>query len=447
MTAERPASPGAVTPPAPTVAVAYSGGRDSSALLHATLLAAGPLGLRVVALHVHHGLMPQADAWVAHCETQCRRWRRAGLPVELQIHRVQSSPQRGESVEAWARTQRYRALHRMAREHGAGLVLLGHHQRDQAETLLLQALRGAGVAGLAGMPAVAERDGVTWARPWLHRPREAVEAYVAHHGLQVVDDGSNDDPRFARNRLRALVWPALLSAFPAAQSSLADAARWAAEASACLDELAAIDLGAVQQGETIAVAAWLGLSNARRANVLRAWLRQRLGGAAPGSLVRRLMDELPAALSARWPAPGAEVRLHRGRLSCVGPVPADVPATPQDATPLCIRRAGTYRAGGWPGRLRVTRVASGGVPLAWLAQACLRPRRGAEQFQAGIGRPPRSLKKQFQAAGLDASARAGPLLYSGGQLLFVPGLGLDARAVGLPGQALVQIEWLPSERT
>jgi len=95
------------------------------------------------------------------------------------------------------------------------------------------------------------------------------------------------------------------------------------------------------------------------------------------------------------------------------------------------------------GRLQVTRVAFGGVPLAWLAHAELRPRQGAEQFQAGLGRPPRSLKKQFQAAGVAAWQRDGPLLYSGGQLVFVPGLGLDARIVGLPGQPLVTLEWLP----
>jgi tRNA(Ile)-lysidine synthase len=133
-------------------------------------------------------------------------------------------PAAGESVEALARDQRYAALGRMARAAGATLVLLAHHRRDQAETLLLQALRGGGVAGLAGMPARVERDGLTWARPWLALPRGAIEAYVRRYRLTFVEDDSNADPRFARNRLRHEVWPALAVAFPQAEARLADAA-------------------------------------------------------------------------------------------------------------------------------------------------------------------------------------------------------------------------------
>src|ERR1700749_4501123 len=148
----------------PVVAVAWSGGRDSVALLHATLAAARGLGTSVVALHVHHGLMADADRWASEVEALCERWN-AGFACE----RLQGSPQTGESVEAWARRGRYLALARMARDAGASLVLLGHHLHDQAETVLLQALRGAGPAGLAAMPRAVERDGLTWARPWLAR--------------------------------------------------------------------------------------------------------------------------------------------------------------------------------------------------------------------------------------------------------------------------------------
>jgi tRNA(Ile)-lysidine synthase len=108
---------------------------------------------------------------------------------------------------------------------------------------------------------------------------------------------------------------------------------------------------------------------------------------------------------------------------------------------LSIVRAGLYPLPGWGGSLRVVRVREGGVPLAWLARLELRERGGGEQFQAGLGRPPRSLKKQFQAQALPAWERSGPLVFSGGQLVFVPGLGLDARVLGLPGQPLVQLSW------
>jgi tRNA(Ile)-lysidine synthase len=108
---------------------------------------------------------------------------------------------------------------------------------------------------------------------------------------------------------------------------------------------------------------------------------------------------------------------------------------------LSIRRAGSYRLPGWGGCLRAVRVGEGGVPLAWLAQVELRERSGGERFQAGVGRPARSLKKQFQAAEVPAWQRAGPLVYSGGQLVFVPGLGIDARVIGLPGQPQVTLQW------
>ena len=114
-----------------------------------------------------------------------------------------------------------------AKAEGCNTVLLAHHQRDQAETFLLQAMRSAGVAGLAGMPREIERDGLVWMRPWLGLPRSAIEAYVQHHGIAYVDDDSNEDDRYARNRLRRRVWPALEHAFADAEPSLAAAATWA----------------------------------------------------------------------------------------------------------------------------------------------------------------------------------------------------------------------------
>lgn len=424
------------------IAVAYSGGRDSTALLHATLLQAAAIDeVEVVAVHVHHGLSPSADHWLAHCEQQCRRWARRGLPVRLLAKRLTAKPTRGDSIEAWARRERYRALREAALEAGASAVLLGHHRRDQAETVLLQALRGAGPAGLAGMPASIERDGIVWLRPWLARPRSEIETYVRRHRLAHIDDESNIDPRFARNRLRLEVWPALSVAFSDAEATLAATAAWAAEASAALAELAELDLSKVSNERGLDVSSWRTLSAARRSNALRAWLRRVASGhAAPASLVTRLLDDLATLRSARWPHPAGELRLYRGllRLAAHAMSTARVVA-PEPA--LQVRRAGVYRLPGWGGILRVVRVREGGVPLAWLGQIELKAREGAEQFQAGVGRPPRSLKKQFQSAGIAAWERAGPIIYSGGQLVFVPGLGLDARVIGLPGQALVALHW------
>lgn len=426
------------------IAVAYSGGRDSTALLHATLAAAAEQGVEVIALHVHHGLSSNADAWLVHCEMQCRRWARAGKPIEFVAHRLATRSARGESVEAWARQARYGALRDMALAHGAAIVLLGHHRRDQAETLLLQALRGGGVAGLAGMPHSVLRDGITWQRPWLDKPRAEIDAYVRRHRLTHIEDDSNADPRFARNRLRLQVWPALAAAFEQAEASLAMSAEWAQQASEVLDEVADFDLSRVVVNGSLSVDGWLGLSPARRSNALRAWIKRCGGVSASASLITRLREELPTARTASWSLGHAELRLYRGQLRCT---PAVAAVTNQaDAareTGLSVLRAGQHRLPGWAGVLVAERVREGGVPLAWLARLDLRPRVGGEQFQAGLGRPPRSLKKQYQDAGVPIWDRNGPLVYSGGQLVFVPGLGLDARVIGLPGQPLVALRWVP----
>lgn len=425
------------------VAVAYSGGRDSSALLHASLAAAVPLGLRVAALHVHHGLSPHADDWLAHCEAQCRRWARRGRPLSFASTRVAASPGPGESVEAWARAVRYRALRELAEEQGASLVLLAQHRRDQAETFLLQALRGAGPAGLAGMPASVLREGITWARPWLNRPREAIDAYVTRHRIKCIEDDSNLDSRYARNRLRLQLWPALVGAFPHAEASLTDSAQRAQEALECLSELAMQDMPLVAGQDGLNVTAWLGLSPARRSNVLRAWLKLRSGRSAPASLVTRLMAELRPDGPARWPLGRGELRAYRGVLRMAAGAASVEVNTPVPERVLSVSSPGEFGLPGWGGSLQVTPTQESGVPLAWLGRLDLRVRSGSERFQSGITRPPRTLKKQYQDHDVPAWEREGPLIYSGGQLIFVPGLGLDARVLALPEQEQMELRWVP----
>ncbi len=427
---------------AAVVAVAYSGGRDSSALLHATRAAvAGLGGVDVVALHVNHGLSRFSADWEAHCRAQCLEWR-----IPIACERLEDKPPPGVSVESWARERRYAALTRLARARGATAVLLAHHRRDQAETWLLQALRGAGAHGLASMPRRALRGGVTWLRPWLTVERSRIDAYVAQHGLGFVDDDSNSDSRFARNRLRLDVWPALSAAFPQAEAALTKAARWAQDAAACLDELAQIDLqalddaGAENGATALPLHPWLQLSPARRSNVLRAWLHRITGCRPAAALIERLLLELPlAANTAAWPLGKRQLRLHQGTLVPVAEPLGQAASPPESA--LSIRRAGRYALPGWQGVLQAQRVTQGGVPLAWLARLELKARSGGEQFQAALGRPARSLKKQFQAAQVPSWSRNAPLFYSGGQLVFVPGLGLDVRVLACPGQPQMHLHW------
>lgn len=432
------------------VAVAVSGGLDSTALLHATVRQARGSSLQVHALHVHHGLMPQADEWLAHVAAQCRRWQRQGADLHFHAHRVQTRPGPGDSIEAWARAQRYQALGDMARAAGCQLVLLAHHRRDQAETVLLQALRGGGPAGLAAMPREQVRQGLTWARPWRDCPRSAIEAYAARWRLSHVQDPSNADLRLARSRLRTRVWPALLQQFPQAEQALVAVASHAAQARAVLDEVAEQDMQAVAGYGVLQLDLWALLSPARQVNVLRHWLRKGLGQGVPETLVQRLITELPAqgAVSgASWPSPGGALRVHRGQLwlpTRPGAAVVDARAAP-GASPatlhLDLSRPGTYAVPAWGGVVDVRDVDGLGVLAQRLKQAELRARTGGERFQSHPKGVPRLLKKQFQAASVPAWQRRAPLVYGDGQLVFVPGLGLDARACSDGGAPRVELVW------
>jgi len=396
----------------------------------------------VVALHVHHGLSANADAWLAHAGALCTRWARRGLPVELVSSRVASRPPAGQSVEAWARRARYRALREMALARGIDFVLLAHHRRDQAETFLLQALRGGGVAALSAMPRVVHRDGVTWARPWLGQPREAIEAYARRHRLRWIDDESNEDDRFARNRLRRRVWPALVDAFADAEGALADAAERVQDAAAVVDEVAALDLAAVADERGLDLAAWHALSGARRRQALLRWLRGALAAAPPATLVERLMNEAaPAGPERRWPAGAGELHSYRGRLRSVAAPPA---TAAKPCLVVDLSRAGRHEIALWRGAFRVDRVEEGGIPVTAAARLELRPRAPGDRFQAGARRPPRSLKLQFQANGVAPALRDGPIVCRGGTTVFVPGLGVDARALASAGEAQVALTWLPA---
>ncbi len=208
-----------------------------------------------------------------------------------------------------------------------------------------------------------------------------------------MDDASNQDVRFARNRLRSL-WPAWLEAFPEAEQALSAAARRAAQDAACLDALAQLDLPALRDGDTLSVERWVALEPARRANALRAWLRACMGRGASETLVERLLEELPRGKApARWLAEAGELRRYRGRLAWA-PAPAQEEVA--DVALLCVEGPGVYAVPAWRGRLHVQQVASGGIALSMLRQLRLQPRGGGEQFQ----RTPRGVARALAPDGV-----------------------------------------------
>lgn len=252
--------------PALPLAVGLSGGADSTALL---LACARRWPGQVRAIHVHHGLQAAADGFEQHCVDLCAR-----LAVPLAVQYIDARPQPGQSPEDAARQGRYAALEAALQAPamaGAAAVALAQHADDQVETLLLALSRGAGVAGLASMPARWERAGLPWHRPLLRVPGQAVRDWLQAQGQVWVEDPTNADPHYTRNRIRAHILPVLEAAFPAFRDTFARSADNAAQASALLDEVAQADLAVV--GVPPQLAALQALPRARQANVLRHWLR------------------------------------------------------------------------------------------------------------------------------------------------------------------------------
>lgn len=433
------------------VAVAFSGGRDSTALFHCVARQAQVLNrtlevpVQVLALHVHHGLSSQADAWLQHGQTLCREWAAQGLPVEFHHRRLVGEPAAGQSIEAWAREGRYAALAAMAIDAGVTLILMAHHRRDQAETLLLQALRGGGVAGLAGMPRLQQRaghGGLVWARPWLQQGREAIEAYVESQGLSYVEDDSNSDPRYSRNRLRLQVWPALAQAFPAAERSLALGAQWAQQALALQREMAEQDLPGLLSPQGLHLPALRALSPARASNALRAWLHQQTGQVASARQVTELLAREDVESTLSWPCGPGVLHLYREHLSWQPALEVGAPIG--EAKQLDLSRPGVYPQPDWGGAWEVSAVSEDGVLAESLGQVCMRARLGGEQFQRQPRAVARSLKKAYQSAALPAWHREGPLLLKADtqQVLFAPGLGVDARSWAPQGVPQLQLRWL-----
>jgi len=410
---------------APAWHVAFSGGLDSTVLLHLLASLANIPPLRAV--HVHHGLQTAADAWPEHCQSICD-----SLGVPLQVIRVQVQP--GASLERAARDARYQAF---AEVLGAGEVMLtGQHRDDQAETLLFRLLRGAGVRGLAAMPARRPLAGGHLVRPLLDASRAELEVYAQEHQLKWIEDPSNADPRFSRNYLRHRVLPVLAERWPQALSSLARSADHLSEAQGLLDELALLDRAAADQPSpfpwlplpSLALAPLRELSDARQRNALRHWLNPltRLPDSDHWASWHSLRDA-KADAQPLW-------RLADGELHRCGDRIWWLPSSWSTFSDADLSWPDPQKPLELPGngQLRFIGKAPGG-PLV------IRYRQGGEMIDVP-GRGQRDLKRLLNERGVPGFVRGRlPLLYQGEQLLAVPSL---AGLWPMPSQGW-QLHWMP----
>lgn len=443
----------AVYPDIRRLIVGYSGGLDSHVLLHllATRHESWP-ERTLEAVYVDHGLQTASAAWGTHCARVCH-----GLGIPFRVLNIDARPAPGESPEAAARRARYATL---AVELGPDDALLtGHHRDDQAETLLLQLLRGAGPHGLAAMPAAA-RLGQGWLlRPLLQTDRAALLAYAHEHCLRWIEDASNQDTGFDRNYLRHRVLPLLRERWPAANRSLARSARLCAETAGWLDAEAETDLTctATERPDCLSIPVLRELSERRQRNVLRYWLRQLDLPPPDARQLHHILHDGLCAAADRNPRvcwPGGEVRRYRDRLYAMRPL------APHDARQAFVWRAD---AGGWPpldlpgaGRLRIREMIGTGLRSEALTGGSLivRFRRGGERFRPLGRRHGQELKKLLQEAGIPPWERDRlPLVYlpfsptlpherrGSSRLLAVVGLGVAADHAAAPGETGWQLVW------
>jgi len=408
-------------PEFPNVAlcVALSGGLDSIALLSA-LAEHKRTRARLRAVHVDHGLHPNAARWSEHCLAVCTR-----LKVPLTVLNAKVVRGRGESLEAQARKARYGLLAQNLQADEA--LLTAHHADDQLETVLLQLLRGAGVAGLAGMPACAPFANGWLVRPLLSRTRAELDEWVRARDVAWIEDDTNADEGLDRNYLRRQILPLVRARWPGAAGTVARSARHAAEAKLLLDALARADVETSADGAALAVTRLRALEGARRRNALRFWIARR-GHRLPDA--RRLEEIAGPMLAARADANphvrwnGTVVRRHGGRLAIEA---ASTASSPAEVSWLWRTNREIDIPGG-SGALRLRRDPRGRLDLDALPeQLTVRPRRGGEQLRPRASGRTRTLKALLQEEKIPAHARGElPLLFASGKLIAVANLWLDA---------------------
>ena len=414
--------------------LAFSGGLDSCVLLSALLAAQKKLNFELCALHVHHGLSPNADAWADFCSQTCK-----AAKVPLQVERVKVDQKAGLGIEAAARQARYQVL----LESEADFIVLAHHQDDQAETLQLQLLRGAGVKGLSAMAAFDTKRRLL--RPLLDVSRAEIETYASDAKLKWVEDESNQDIQYDRNFIRHELTPLLAQRFPSFQTALARSASHMAEASGLLDDLALLDAESCIQDSRLNLLELAKLSEPRAKNLMRWWLAG-LGFSLPSK--ERLDEILQQLLHAKADATiklvidgeNASLRRYQGFAFI---------ETVAELAPIAMIWQGESELSLPDGsKLLFERKLGEGLALDRLGVHKLRiaHRKGGERFKPDLNRPTRTLKHLLQEANMPPWLRDRlPLIYFDDALAVVPNIGVSCLMQATEKELGLVISWIVRE--
>lgn len=426
------------------IAIAYSGGLDSAVLLHLCVEFAKQHPIHFIAFHVHHGISNNANKWVEHCQQQCTK---LALPFETAY--IQLANINEEGIESAARKKRYAALGDLCRRHQVEIILTAHHQDDQAETMLLQLLRGTGVAGLCGMQqchraaGLLENDSLLLARPLLECNRAELERYAAQQQISYVEDESNADVRYKRNALRHQIMPLLATHFPGYQTRFARTAHHAQSALHLLEQLAEQDNARCVVGPNLNVVQLRDLPEARIDNVLRYWLaahQVKMPGKARLAEMRKQL--LHARDDAQVCVKHGDIEVHRYRqqlsiATCAEPI--------LDVLNFMWKGEASLAFPTFGGKLFFDPVAPDqpGISRAWLMQQQLelRPRQGGERLKLAKNRPTRSIKSHYQTIGIPYWQRERlPFIFVDNALLFAAGIGVHGDFLTL-GVDCVALRW------
>ena len=418
--------------PGSRVCVALSGGVDSVVLLHLFAQLRQEYPLNLTAVHIHHGISRHADEWAKTCTQLCN-----SMQIPLQIDRVTIALDTKMGLEAAARQARYARL----AQQKADFIALAHHRDDQAETLVLQLLRGTGVKGLAAMATLRQiTHQPAYLRPLLDVDRSAIIAWARHYQLSWVEDESNQDTHYTRNFLRHKIMPLLSQHHPAWRVTITRTAQHMAEAATLLDELAQLDANLSIQAGQLDCAYLNRVSPARARNLLRYFLAQHQLAMPSQARLAEMLSQLTLTDNDRRIAIAHDQHiLHRYQQFAYVSKPSPVAATDSrwywhgEAQLVLPELQGT---------LYFNQSIGNGLNLARLTDLNIRLRQGGEHFRPDCKRPNRHLKDLLQSARIPPWQRSYiPLIYSGNDLVQIPGIGVACGWQAAPEDAAVNIEW------